>query len=409
MAQTTMLDTMPVAGAGARPGVVPSAAAEITVTVTNRLAEVEEAWRALSATIESPGQSLPFIRAWIDAFRIPESEQVFVLAREGEKPLAFLPLHRQRRLGLRTLGWFPGSHVGCGAPLVDRERLTALGSVRRRRLWLDMLRSLPEADLVHLRSVPELKAGDIDLFAELGQSMPGDTLYRAHFSSFDEADRTQRTKSRRKHDRQQGEKLEAMGQVTFEDVGNGDAALAVLEVMFRQRAARFREMGVPDPFAAPATRAFYDSTARAGSGVDIRLHVLRLDGEIVATRYNVVHGDRLFCLISSMSEDAVLRPGSPGKQCLLRVMQTVFDAGYRTFDMGEGLTDEKRHWCNEQIPVSHRHIPVTRRGALIMAAERAAFALRHRVKNDPRLLAMAKRLRGLAVRSKAGSAEAAGD
>ena len=127
----------------------------------------------------------------------------------------------------------------------------------------------------------------------------------------------------------------------------------VLDTMFRQRAARFREMGVFDPFARPGDprastmQRVAPRLGRAGQAASC----CKLDGEIVAMRYNIVHGDRLFCLISSMSDDPALRPGgSPGKQCLLRVMQTMFDEGFRVFDMGEGLTDEKRHWCNVQIP-----------------------------------------------------------
>src|SRR3569832_836100 len=135
-----------------------------------------------------------------------------------------------------------------------------------------------------------------------------------------------------------------MGQVTIELISNGVPAAAMLDTMFAQRAARFREMGVFDPFSVPKIRAFYDATVN-DTAVPVRLHALRLNGEIVAMRYNITHGDRMFCLISSMSEDQSLRPGSPGKQCLLRVMQTVFDAGTRVIDMGEGFTDEKRHWC----------------------------------------------------------------
>lgn len=399
MPQTTALEKT--ALADAVPAIaVAATGSDLTIEVTHRLGDVEAAWRTLSATIESPGQSVDFIRLWIAAHGIPEADQLFVLAREGEAPLALVPLHRHSRVGLRTLGWFPGSHVGCGAPLVDRDRLAAMGSARRRKLWLDMLRGIEGADLVHLRAVPELKVGGVDIFAELGRTMASDMLYRAHFQSFDEADKTQRNKSRRKHDRQQGEKLDAMGAVTFDEIGNGETAVAVLDVMFRQRAARFREMGVADPFAVHAVRAFYESTARTASGTVVKLHVLRLNGEIVATRYNIVHGDRLFCLISSMSEDPALRPGSPGKQCLLRVMQTMFDEGFRVFDMGEGETDEKRHWCNERIPVSHRFVPITRRGAMMMGLERSAVALRHRIKSDPRLLALAKTVRGLVVRGR---------
>jgi CelD/BcsL family acetyltransferase involved in cellulose biosynthesis len=120
-----------------------------------------------------------------------------------------------------------------------------------------------------------------------------------------------------------------------------------------------------------------------------------------------MHGDRLFCLISSMSEDPALRPGSPGKQCLLRVMQTMFAEGFTTFDMGEGFTDEKRHWCNEQVPVRHHYVPVTRRGALAASLHRSAHAAKARIKSDPRLLEMAKRARGVMLRLSGKGAPAA--
>jgi CelD/BcsL family acetyltransferase involved in cellulose biosynthesis len=169
--------------------------------------------------------------------------------------------------------------------------------------------------------------------------------------------------------------------------------------MFRQRAARFRAMGVFDPFARPEIRGFYDNTARPGSGVEIKLHLLRLNGAITAIRYNIVQGKRLFCLISSMSDDETIQTGSPGKQCLLRVMQTEFDAGFEMFDMGAGFTDEKRHWCNVAVPVRQHYQPVTTRGALAAEAHRNWAVWRQRIKSDVRLLKFAKSVRGLLVRA----------
>jgi CelD/BcsL family acetyltransferase involved in cellulose biosynthesis len=99
-----------------------------------------------------------------------------------------------------------------------------------------------------------------------------------------------------------------------------------------------------------------------------------------------------------MSDDPAVQNGSPGKQCLLRVMQTVYAEGFSTFDMGEGLTDEKRHWCNEQIPVRHHYMPITRRGALAASVHRGIQQMRRRIKSDPRLLEMAKRARGMMLR-----------
>lgn len=369
------------------------------ITATHRLDEVESVWRALTErSIESPGQDFDFIRLWIRALNVAERDQYYVIAYLDDAPIALVPLQRRWDKGARVLSWFPGPHVGCNAPIIDVERLLALSTEDRRRLWIKLLRSFAGADVVYMKAVPQLVIDGADLFEEMGQVLESDTLYRAAFTSFEDADKTQRNKSRRKHDRQQGDKLAAMGEVDFSEIDNGSEALTILETMFQQRAARFRAMGVFDPFAIPKIREFYDSTARAGSGVGVKLHVMRLNGDIVAVRYNVVHGNRLFCLISSMSDDPSIQNGSPGKQCLLRVMQSVFEQGFRVFDMGEGLTDEKRHWCNQQIAVRHHYMPITRRGALAAQAHRGWHQLRSRIKHDERLLGWAKTIRGTALR-----------
>lgn len=386
---------------------VATGATAFKITATHRMAEIEPTWRALTAgSIESPGQDIDFIRCWIKALGIAEADQFYVVAEQDGAPLALLPLQRRWDKGARVLSWFPGPHVGCNAPIADIAKLRAMEPADRKRLWIKLLRGIPGADVVYLKAVPQLVVDGVDIFAELGQSIEAETLYRAAFSSFEEADKTQRNKSRRKHDRQQGDRLAAMGEIEFGEVANGEAALAVLDTMFRQRAARFVEMGVFDPFAIPVVREFYDSTAREGSGVPVRLHVLRLNGEIVAVRYNIVHGDRLFCLISSMSDDPKIQNGSPGKQCLLRVMQSVFGEGFRVFDMGEGLTDEKRHWCNQQIVVRHHYVPITRRGAIAASVHRGWHIARRRIKSDERLLGIAKGFRGIMLKLSGKSAAA---
>lgn len=375
--------------------------ASISVRLTHRLADIESSWRALEGTsIESPGQSFDFIALWTRSQAIPEADQYYLVAELASTPVAAIALHRKRVKGVRQLAWFPGAHVGCNAPLVDGARLAAMSADARCALWAQMLAQLRGVDIVYLKAIPVRLVDGVDIFAELGTSLVADTLYRAQFASWDEANTTQRSKSRRKHDRQQGERLEALGEVGFEEITNGPEALPVLDLMFRQRAARFRTMGVADPFAC-GVRAFYDAAVAQNSGVDVRLHVLRLKGEIVAVRYNIAHGDRLFCLISSMSDDPLIQTGSPGKQCLLRVMQTVFDRRYRVFDMGAGLTDEKRHWCNVQMPVRQHYVALTPQGRLAAGLHRLWLISRKRIKEDERLLALAKSLRARLTNPKA--------
>jgi len=368
----------------------------VAVSTSHRIEDVESIWRAFEAAgIESPGQSYDFVRLWVKARRIAEQDQLYVVASLDDYPMALLPLHRRKRRGVWVYSWFAGNHVGCAAPLLDVARFTALTRSERRVFWNAALAQLPGADLVYLKAVPERAYGIDGLFAELGAAQPAETLYRATFSNWDEANTTQRSKSRRKHDRQQGERLDALGAVSFEVVTCSAAARPVLDEMFRQRARRFGVMGVKDPFAPCDIARFYNETMTPGSKVEVKLHVLRLDGAIVAVRYNIVHGDRLFCLISSMSDDERIQGGSPGKQCLLRVMQTVFDEGYRVFDMGSGLTDEKRHWCNVRIGVNNHYVPLSAKGRLIVAAHGQWQVIRAKIKGNEKLL---KRVKGIRAR-----------
>lgn len=374
---------------------------DFTVQVTHHIAEVEEPWRALERLgIDSPGQSFDFIRLWAESTKVPLADQLYVVGSQDGRPVALLPLCRKVLRGVQVLTWFPGSHVGCNAPLVDAERLAALGPEGRSALWHSMLVGRREADVVYLKAVPKQPVGAQDLFAELGTALPVETLYRAQFASWEQCNTTQRNKSRRKHDRQQGERLDALGAVGFETVSRQDAP-AVLEIMFRQRAARFAAMGVTDPFASAEIRRFYERTLSLRGPLEVKLHALRLNGDVVALRYNVAHADHLFCLISSMSADAAIQVGSPGKQCLLRVMQTVFEEGYRVFDMGAGLTDEKRHWCNVQVPLEHRYVALTPIGRLAITAHQSWHATRRRIKSNKTLARLVRAARQ--VRSKVKS------
>lgn len=377
-----------------------AARARIAVEVTSRFADVAGFWGRLTRATEldSPGQSLAFVELWAETLGIPAQDRLFVTATVDGNPVLLLPLHLRRVGPLKMYTWFPGRHVGCNAPVADHERLNAMTPDERRELWRRISLRVGGADLIYLPALPHAEGNP---FAELGQSIDGDTLYRAEFTGWENADKTQRSKSRRKHDRQQGERLDAMGKVEFAELTNNDDTVPVIATMFRQRAARFKTMGVADPFAPADVRAFYNNAAMPNSPVDVRLHVMRLNGEIVAVRYNVVSGSRMFCLISSMSCDAEIQNGSPGKQCLLRVMQSIFENGYTSFDMGAGFTDEKRHWCNVQIPVRHHYLPLSTNGRAVAFAHRMLKTARHRIKSNPALLAMAKRVRTAMHKTKA--------
>ena len=371
-------------------GVAKAAPACFDVSATDRLDEVEADWRRLEAQgIESPGQSFDFISTWIEAFDIPEADRKFIAVRHGGKPLVIMALHRTRSWGMQVWETFPGGHVGTNAPLVDTDGLSVLSPIERAAVWDAIAAQLSGAHMAYLCCIPE-ETGDIRLFDEFGLCVAADRLHRAQFVSWEQCDAEQRSRSRRKHDKQQGAKLTAMGDVTFEVLGAEDDVEDMLAQMFRQRSERFAQQGIADPFASDVVQGFYRKAFQCGGALKGRLHVLRLDGQVVAVRYNLIHGSRMFCLISSMSIAPEIQPGSPGKQCLLRVMQTEFDAGTTIFDMGSGLTDEKRHWCNVHIPMRHHYVPLTAWGHVFAQTHRAWQRFKVSLKSNKKLFALYK-------------------
>lgn len=375
--------------------------AGVNVVATTEIAAIEADWRQLEGQgIGSPGQSFDFLRQWIKSFDIPAADCLFVVAKDDMRPVAAMALHRRKKLGVRLLNSFPGDHVGVNAPLLDVAYWQQMSVDERQVLWQKIKQQFAAADLVHICGVPASDTKEADFFAGFGPSAPGGDVHRAVFDNWVDCDSTQRSKSRRKHDRQQGAKLTAMGDVSFDVLESKDDIDRVLETMFAQRNQRFKIQGISDPFDSDAVRNFYKEMFKRDSSLKGRLHVLRLNGEIVATRYNLVHGERIFCLISSMSVAPEVQPGSPGKQCLLRVMQTEFDNGYAMFDMGQGLTDEKRHWCNVHMPVRQFNVPLTFVGRVAARWLAGVQSLRVAVKDNKRLFALAKNARALLSRQK---------
>ena len=150
--------------------------------VTHDLSEVEAVWQALSAGAGRVSRAgFRFHRLWAEALEdFGQADQFYVVANEDGAPVALLPLQRRWDMGVRVLSWFPGPHVGCNAPLVDtRAACRDDSGAPARSCGATCCAACPGADIVHLRSVPELPVDGVDLFAELGQSIAADTLYRA--------------------------------------------------------------------------------------------------------------------------------------------------------------------------------------------------------------------------------------
>lgn len=373
----------------------------LSIIVCDDITQIEKEWRSLEKSgeesqLESPGQSYEFIRLWIDSFKIAKRDQSFFVVLLDGVPIVGMAFEMDRHLGINVLVPYGAYHVGSGAPLVDRQKMASLSKAQQAEVWQALKSGFKGADIAFFRFVPQYHDGDKDIFSEIGVSVLADKIYRAKFDNWESCNKLQLTRTRRKHDKQHSKKLNAMGEVSFEEMSaKSPQAKNIIDIMFAQRAKRFAEQGISDPFVDENRKEFYHKAGALEGDLRGILHVLRLNGEIISVRYNLAHGDRMFSLISSMSEDLNIQKAAPGKQSLLRVMQTIFDNGIRTYDMGAGLTDEKRHWCNEIIPLRHYYVPLTSLGYIVATVHRYKKFFRYKIKNNTSLNRLAKKIRAL--------------
>jgi CelD/BcsL family acetyltransferase involved in cellulose biosynthesis len=365
--------------------------ARISVAVCERIEELADAWSALereNAVLAS--QKLGLVRAWIESHALEPRDCIFISISMAGEPVFVLPLRRFRAFGVRVATWFTGEHLGSYAPLVDMARWSVVAPAERKKLWRQALALIPACDLVHMPDVPAPLAEALGMVAALGGAAQADSVHVARYADWASCDFERRDKHRRKVDRQQGNKLAARGVVRFESVEAGEAADEIIETMFCQRAERFRVQGIRDPFRSEAIKAFYKRAMREADGV---LHVLRLDGEVIGVRYNLRAGGGLFSLVTSMHPSPELQSGSPGKQNLHYVMQTVFDAGCDFVDMGKGESEEKRLWCNEAVPLMTFTRALSPAGRLAAAGLAVGERAKGSIKRRPELFEMYRKLR----------------
>ncbi len=371
----------------------------ISIISTNSIDDIKKDWLELEKYgVESPAHSFEFIKSWVNILNIAPKDQYYSVVKIDNKPIILMALERVKIFGIYYLIPFTRYHVGIGAPLVNEKYLAGISANERKKLWQAAIEPFDNISFIYFPYVPHFK-GRENIYRQMGFSAKADFLFRAQFNNWQDCDKKQRNRSRRKHDKQHGKKLNALGKVEFSIIGSDNSEFdKIIELMFEQRAKRFASQGIKNPFESKEFQQFYRQVGKKSKNIKCELHILRLNDEIIAVRYNIIHQKKIFCLISSMSDDKTIQRGAPGKQNLLNIMQRIFDEGYEIYDMGAGLTDEKRQWCNVKIPLHHYYIALNFAGFIITNLHKLKKSIRFRVKNSKNLGNLLKKLRRFGYR-----------
>ena len=371
----------------------------LTAEVFTDLAAVEALWRGLEADpacLATPYQRFDWVRAYAEATVAPGALRVVVLRDAAGRPRILLPLVVERRRGVaiaRTLG---DDHANYHLPLFSardaaavpaEDVIAALGQVAR----------ASGVDVYALGHQPRTWDGAVNPLAIRGEAAPSDgygmmlgpdpesTLKRA-FS----ADARKKLRSKEKR------LIEAHGPLAYRKAADGAEAERYLSAFYAQKAARFSAMGIDDPYADPAIRAFL-SEAIAGENPAVEVHALVLEatGRVLATFGGAVDGARYSGMMTSFDADPEIARTSPGELLLSEVIKVHCAAGYTTFDLGVGEARYKESYCPEVEPLFDSLVGVTPRGRAFAWAEAGRLHVKRTIKQSSWAWPLAQRLRRL--------------
>lgn len=372
-----------------------------SITIETDIAGLAETWRAFEATaLATPYQSYDWIRPFAETIGAAHDMDLrYALLRDAGGTLcALLPLTITGRSGFRFAEFIGGKHANyhmglyapafaaqLDAPLTERM-LTEIGSAIG---GLDAFAFVNQP--VTWQGIPNpaarLAAGPSPSRAYKLALIPGDgdaTLKRSMSSHA-------RKKLKNKHSR-----FKDFGPSTLIRAMTSGEVTRVIDAFLTQKAERFRTMGVPDPFAEPAMRAFLARGAMGDGSTRpaIELYSLDLDGRSVATYVGAVQGERFSGMATSFDMGSETVKTSPGELLLAELIRLKAGGGVAVFDLGVGEARYKTTFCDDHDDLVDSFLPLTLRGRLFARIARTKRELKRRIKRSPLALKLAHRASG---------------
>lgn len=371
----------------------------LSLRMHTHMEPLEERWRALEAEDGlSLHQSYDWCRAWAEAHA---SHLLIIEGVAGGRTQLILPLEIERHGPVRIARLLATDFNNINTGLYTEE-FRSLVAPARLRATLESARGLfaSHFDLLLLDKVPLEWRGAATCFADLPSVRNQNAAFQLPlFEDFERTLAQLNAKRRRKKFRTSERRLQAIGGYEHVVADAGADALTLLESFFRQKAARFEAMGLPDVFRNEETRAFFRalvSTPTVNGDYPLRLHAVRLkgehDGHVVAIAGMSRKGDHAICQFGSI-DDSLAADASPGELLFYLVIEGLCSQGARLFDFGIGDQAYKRSWCTIETPQYDFLWPVTLVGRAAAAVHRAKTGAKRLVKQNPQVYAFVQRMR----------------
>ena len=392
----------------------PRMAANISVSIHDRMEPLEAEWRVLEGlNLNSLHQGYDWCRAWMAQYRRP---LVIVEGRMNGELAFILPLERVKGRMFTSAQFIGAEHSNLNTGLMTEAFLRSATPEMMVAVSAQIRAAVSGVDFVLLTNIPQIWRGIRMPFAML----PSVENQNHAFALTMQADfvgtlAQLSAKRRRKKFGSSHRKLESMGGYEHVVASTREEKNRFLDLFFEQKGQRLVELDLPNVFACPKTRLFLHSVGQLPQSEDrfaLRLHALRMkggehQGEVPAIAGVSRKGDHLivqFCTIGS----GPLTHAAPGELLFHLMVESYNTQNVGFFDFGIGDMPFKRAWTNVETVQVNVTLPVTQLGRLAAMKEETTTRLKAMIKQNPAVYSFLQRIRARvhnAPQDKAGDAD----
>lgn len=382
-----------------------------SVSIEMDIAAIADLWRGFEATaLLTPYQAYGWVRPFVETVGAAQGGEFrYAILRDAEGALcALLPLVISRRRGARFAELIGGKHANYHMGLYAPNFAARFDAALAQQMLAEIGAAIGGLDALVFVNQPTSWQGVDNPAALLASGPSPSRAYKLALIAGDGEATLKRSMSShaRKKLRNKHSRFKEFGPSTLNRARTPAEIERVLTTFLEQKTERFRAMGVPDPFAEPAVRAFL---ARAAAGLDsmppiIELYALDMAGECVATYAGAVQGERFSGMATSFAMNSPTVRTSPGELLLADLIRLKCREGLAVLDLGVGEARYKTTFCDDHDDLVDTFLPLTFKGRLFVAAARGQRGLKRRIKSSPRALRLAQRISGL-LRRKSTEAE----
>jgi CelD/BcsL family acetyltransferase involved in cellulose biosynthesis len=371
------------------------------IDVTASFSGLENDWKALQAEgFATPYQTYDWTKGWADALAAPLGlEPMLVSGRDASGQVhVILPLViKQTPLGDKAI-FAGGKHANFAMGIYSKAAMAQVTAADMHRLLAEAARQR-DVSVYHFTHQPRQWQGLGNPLALLPSAVSANSAFKAELMPDGEAMiRSLMSTESRKKLRHKEKRLGEIGPVGLHEARDPAQVRRVLETFRSQKAARFKALGISDPFADPAVATFLLESALTGlesRETGVQLHYLEAGERIVSVLGGAMHAGRLSGMFTSFDSDPSVLRYSPGDLLLLLLVQKLCREGTRVFDLGTGEAAYKGDYCQLDEPLFDSILPVTAKGWVIAQGLSARQRVKRWAKHSPGAMALVSRLRKL--------------